>query len=117
MWSINCDSATVVDEAILDLPCDSARFTHDGQTLVAVVGGHNMALFDPVTGQERAILLGHADRIVGLGMLPRDSGLISFGRDGVARRWNAPRNRLQESGPPMPRGGRPNRPNAPQRPA
>ncbi len=114
-WSINRDSATFGDETTLDLPCDFARFTHDGQTLVAVIGGHDMALFDPLTGQERAILLGHADRIVGLGMLPRDAGLVSFGQDGVARRWNAPRNRLQDSGPPTPRGGRPNRPNAPLR--
>ena len=116
LWNIDRETATIADESTLDFPCDSAMFTHDGQTVVAVVGGHDLALIDPLTGQERAMLLGHADRIVGMGMLPRELGLVSFGRDGVARRWNAPRGKVQEGGPPMQRGGRPIRPTAPMRP-
>jgi eukaryotic-like serine/threonine-protein kinase len=116
IWAINLENTTLTEEASLEMPCDTARFTQNGQTIVAVMGGHDIALIDPLTRQERAILLGHADRIVGLGMMAKDSGLVSFGRDGVARRWNAPRGRTQDSGPPTQRGGRPNRPAAPMRP-
>ncbi len=67
----------------------SARFGRDGTTVFAVAANRDVLALDPLTGQGQAVLSGHADRIVGLGALPRDAGLITVGRDGVVKRWRA----------------------------
>jgi hypothetical protein len=71
-------------EAIL-----SARFGRDGRTVFAVGVNRDVLAIDPLTGQEQVVLSGHTDRIVGLGTLPKDAGLITVGRDGVVKRWRA----------------------------
>jgi WD40 repeat protein len=67
----------------------SARFGRDGKTVFAVGVNRDVLAIDPLTGQEQVTLSGHPDRIVGLGLLPKDAGLITIGRDGVVKRWRA----------------------------
>ena len=67
----------------------SARFGLGGRTVFAVGANRDVLALDPLTGQGQAVLSGHADRIVGLGTLPKDAGLITVGRDGVVKRWRA----------------------------
>ncbi len=67
----------------------SAKFGRDGKTVFAVGVNRDVLAIDPLTGQEQVTLSGHTDRIVGLGTLPKDAGLITIGRDGVVKRWRA----------------------------
>jgi WD40 repeat protein len=77
---------------------DSLAFSPDGRTLASGGYDRTVLLWDPVTGQERAVLAGHTDRILHLQFLPDSSALIAVGRDGTARRWRADGSRsLQES--------------------
>jgi len=65
------------------------HFTRDGQSLISGGQDHTAIVWDPATGQERALLAAHTDRIVELGVSPRDGSLISIGRDGTMKRWRA----------------------------
>jgi len=46
-------------------------------------------LWDPTTGQERATLTGHTDRVLNVRFLPDASALITIARDGGVKRWQA----------------------------
>jgi serine/threonine protein kinase/WD40 repeat protein len=90
-------------------PATAARFGHDGRTLFSVAVNRDILVVDPLTGQGRAALSGHTDRVVGFGPLAKDAGLISVGRDGSVKWWRAD---------PMPRLELRNLPGfAPPRPA
>lgn len=68
---------------------DSLAFSPDGRTLASGGYDRTVLLWDPITGQERAVMAGHSDRILHLRFLPDSSALITIGRDGTARRWRA----------------------------
>ncbi|MCU0702395.1 MAG: WD40 repeat domain-containing protein [Fimbriiglobus sp.] len=84
-------------------PFSALRFCREGKTLLGVRANRELVLVDAATGVERAVLSGHADRIVGAGFSPRDQALVTVGRDGAVKRWNAdPNSRvmLWETRPP-----------------
>jgi WD40 repeat protein len=55
-------------------------------------------LWDPVAGQERLSLSGHADRVMKVAFNRDGTALVTVGRDGAVKRWRAdPR--------PVPEGG------------
>ncbi len=89
-----------------DDPLPVVRYCREGKTLFGIRANRELVLFDAETGVERGKLDGHADRIVGLGLTPKDGALVSVGRDGVAKRWNAD---PPKADPPRAEPGRPNR--------
>jgi WD40 repeat protein len=70
-------------------PIDTLAFSPDGRTLASGGYDRTVLLWDPISGQERAVLTGHTDRILHVQFLPDSSALIAIGRDGTARRWRA----------------------------
>jgi WD40 repeat protein len=74
-----------------DLPQHDAvaavAFSPDGTTLAAGAG-RAVTLWDPATGNERAILRGHTDSVRGLGFTPDGAALISGGIDRIVRLWD-----------------------------
>jgi eukaryotic-like serine/threonine-protein kinase len=82
----------------------SLSFAPGGRTLASGGVDRTIVLWDPLTGQERLTLTGHADRLVRVQFTNNGHSLITISRDGAIKRWRAdPR-----SGPRFasPRGGR-----------
>jgi WD40 repeat protein len=86
-------------------PVDTLAFSPDGRTLASAGQDRTVLLWDPITGQERAVLSGHTDRVMRVHFLADSSALVSVARDGGVKRWRADR------------GGGPQSPFAPQSPA
>lgn len=91
VWRVVRTDGQFTLEAECDLtePLYGVKFAREGKTLLAVRAGREVVLLDPATGVERAVLSGHADRIVGAGFTPKDLSLVTVGRDGSVKRWNA----------------------------
>jgi WD40 repeat protein len=91
VWRVTRADGQFTLEAECDLtePLTGLRFAREGKTLLGVRAGREVVLLDAATGVERAALSGHADRIVGAGFTPKDVALVTVGRDGAVKRWNA----------------------------
>ncbi len=70
---------------------NALHFTRDGHSLISGGQDRTAIVWDPVTGQERALLTGHTDRILELAISPQDGALVSIGRDGTVKRWRIER--------------------------
>jgi WD40 repeat protein len=83
----------------------SLGFTPNGKTLASGGADRSVVLWDPVIGQERAVLTGHADQVVRVQFTVDGAALVSVGRDGSVRRWRAEPRRPTPP-PPGPMGPR-----------
>jgi WD40 repeat protein len=89
----------------------SLAFSPDGRTLASGGTDRTVRLSDPLSGQERAALTGHADRVLRVQFLPKASALLTVVRDGTVKRWRAtggaqpaPPELSFPTSPPRPRG-------------
>jgi WD40 repeat protein len=91
VWAVTNEGGTPALQPLSEIrePVVSARFSHDGRTVFAAGVNRDVLLVDPITGQERATMSGHTDRIMGMGLLAKDVGLITVGREGTVKRWRA----------------------------
>ncbi|WP_439627852.1 protein kinase domain-containing protein [Gemmata sp.] len=86
----NLAGATLVPQAALEGhtgPVYALAFNADGRTLASGGADRAVVLWDPVTGNERAVLTGHADRVLRVQFLPDESALVTVSRDGAVKRW------------------------------
>jgi len=68
------------------------EFTPDGRTLITGSRDRTIRLWDPMTGQERAALLGHSDNLLAVRLVgdPRQPmTLVSISRDGAVKWWSS----------------------------
>jgi WD40 repeat protein len=80
----------------------SMAFSPNGRTLASGGFDRLVLLWDPISGQERATLTGHTDRIVRVQFLPDAAGLLTISRDGAVKRWLADNSLLMAQSPPRP---------------
>jgi len=64
-------------------------FSPDSLTLASGSWDRGVVLWDPVTGQERASLPDHADRLLRVQFSDNGKALMSASRDGLVKRWRA----------------------------
>lgn len=80
----------------------SLAFSPNGRTLASGGFDRVVLLWDPISGQERATLTGHTDRIVRVQFLPDAAGLLTLSRDGAMKRWLADNSLIIAQSPPRP---------------
>lgn len=66
-------------------------FSPDSLTLASGSWDRGVALWDPVTGQERASLPDHADQLLRVQFHETGKALMTASRDGLIKRWRAER--------------------------
>jgi WD40 repeat protein len=78
----------------------TVAFSPDGRALASGGLDRSVRLWDPVSGQERAVLAGHADQVVLAQFTSGGRALLTVSRDGVVKRWRAdPREPPKEPNP------------------
>lgn len=88
VWRL--DGKVLVPQATLEGhtgPVLALAFNAEARTLASGGADRTVVLWDPVTGNERAVLTGHADRVLRVQFLPDESALVTVSRDGVLKRW------------------------------
>jgi len=103
VWRAGADFALVhqTEMAAHTGAVTTVAFTPGGRTLASGGVDRNIVLWDPVTGQERLTLNGHADRLLRVQFTNEGRTLISVSRDGAVKRWRAdPRPAAAPPSPP-----------------
>ena len=72
----------------------SAVFSPDGARIAAAAGNTAARIFDPVTGEEVAVLEGHTDSVTAAAWSPDGLRLATASMDGAIRTWDPASGRL-----------------------
>jgi WD40 repeat protein len=95
----------------------SLSFTLGGRTLASGGVDRTVVLWDPLTGQERLTLTGHADQLVLVKFTHDGHSLWTVSRDGAVKRWRGEPRELRDPSPRMfPGSRRPIEPPPPKMP-
>jgi eukaryotic-like serine/threonine-protein kinase len=89
VWRVSADSGLVhqADLAGHTGAVYSLSFTPGGRTLASGGVDRTVVLWDPLTGQERLTLTGHADQLIRVQFTADGGALWSVSRDGAVKRW------------------------------
>ena len=81
----------------------SLCFNNTGRVLASGGADRTVILWDPITGQERAVFNAHTDQVIRVQFTTDGMSLVSIARDGGVKRWRSmPRQEMKQNRSPPP---------------